>query len=59
MDRTTGYPHAKESSWILIYHHGQKPNLKWIRDVNARSKIVKQKKTWDKTFTTFDWTVVS
>ena len=37
----------------------KKPNLKWIRDINARSKIVKQKKTWDKTFTTFDWTVVS
>ena len=37
----TGYPRSKERIWILTLHHKQKLTQKWIKDLNASIKIVK------------------
>ena len=39
--RITGYPHAKELSWILTSHHIQKINSKGNKDISVKTKTIK------------------
>ena len=39
--RITGYPHAKELSWVLTSHHIPKINSKWNKDISVKTKTIK------------------